>query len=270
MRDIYVYEDISHFKYLGLVDQGTAGSLWLESPDGIRYHWKNEPSRDARVNEVIACEIATQIGLTCAQYTLAIYEGMEGVLSKDIDYYGVSMRNLIEVYPDFTLIDGKYYTLESFLKYCKSDADQDKCMTRYSVANLLLFDFLIGNFDRHYGNIGIDLNTGDIAPFYDNAAGLYLTNDNKPSLLYDEQSEKQILHQDIPSYLVRKLGVALVANFFERCHNINIHDILLKLEKVMGRQVYDSYAETLPDLIDERCEIIRTAVIRGLMNSNRG
>jgi len=110
---MYKYMDVSHFDLLGVEGRGTVDALWLQSPEGFRFLWKNEPSRDARLSEIMAYEISKQLNLQCAEYSLALYEGQQGVLSKDIDYYGISMRNLLEVYPSFETITS-YTALSRF------------------------------------------------------------------------------------------------------------------------------------------------------------
>lgn len=124
-----------------------------------------------------------------------------------------------------------------------------------------MFDYLIGNFDRHFGNIGVDANTGDLSPFYDHAAGLQLSDENRESLIYDVESEKRVAHRDIPLHLIKKIGITYVSKFYTRCSELNVYNVLLKVQTVMGNQSYEEYEEILPELLNSGINWIKDAVI---------
>lgn len=138
-------------------------------------------------------------------------------------------------------------------------------MTYENVINLLLFDYLIENHDRHYGNIGVDSNTGDIAPYYDNAASLSLVTQDKLTMLYDEAANRRISHSEIPHYLASFQDGAFLkygSEFYKRCRDLNIYDILLKLKKCMSTMKYEDYEEKMPKLIDNRVQTIRDVLTK--------
>lgn len=121
----------------------------------------NEP-----YSEYYACQIAKTMGLNCVEYDL---ENWKGVLAStcrlftDIDTSFVPVSRLI-----------RNRTLKNALDYYKGlgkDFYDDLC-------SMLVFDAVIYNEDRHFGNFGIlrDNHTGEItkpAPIFDNGLSLF-------------------------------------------------------------------------------------------------
>ena len=121
----------------------------------------NEP-----YSEYYACQIVKTMGLNCVEYDL---ENWKGILASkcrlftDIDTSFVPVSRLI-----------KDRTLKNALDYYKGlgkDFYDDLC-------SMLVFDAVIYNEDRHFGNFGIlrDNHTGEItkpAPIFDNGLSLF-------------------------------------------------------------------------------------------------
>ena len=121
----------------------------------------NEP-----YSEYYACQIAKAMGLNCVEYDL---ENWKGILASkcrlftDIDTSFVPISRLI-----------KDRTLKNALDYYKGlgkDFYDDLC-------SMLVFDAVIYNEDRHFGNFGVlrDNHTGEIikpAPIFDNGLSLF-------------------------------------------------------------------------------------------------
>ena len=121
----------------------------------------NEP-----YSEYYACQIAKTMGLNCVEYDL---ENWKGILASkcrlftDLDTSFVPVSRLI-----------KDRTLKNALDYYKGlgkDFYDDLC-------SMLVFDAVIYNEDRHFGNFGIlrDNHTGEItkpAPIFDNGLSLF-------------------------------------------------------------------------------------------------
>ena len=121
----------------------------------------NEP-----YSEYYACQIAKAMGLNCVEYDL---ENWKGILAStchlftDIDTSFVPVSRLI-----------RNRTLKNALDYYRGlgkDFYDDLC-------NMLVFDAVIYNEDRHFGNFGIlrDNHTGEIikpAPIFDNGLSLF-------------------------------------------------------------------------------------------------
>jgi hypothetical protein len=256
------FHDVTHFEFVGIEGRGTASASWLRH-EGVYYLWKQDIFTDFLYNEVIAYEMASQLRIKSAECILAIRDGAYGIISKDVDEYGCKMRNLLEIYPQFELVEDRGYSAEAFIDKITNKNEIGMHMSYENVLNMLLFDYLIENTDRHYGNIGIDDQNGDIAPFYDNAASLSLFSENKASLLYDRENSTWVYHCDIPSYLLRTFKIYFIvygSRFLKRCENLNIVDILLRIEGVMGRTKSEEYMDTLPDLIESRIETLRSVL----------
>lgn len=121
----------------------------------------NEP-----YSEFYACQVAKAMGLNCVEYDL---ENWKGILASkcrlftDIDTSFVPISRLIK---DRTLKNALYY----YAGLGKPFYD-DLC-------SMLVFDAVIYNEDRHFGNFGIlrDNHTGKIikpAPIFDNGLSLF-------------------------------------------------------------------------------------------------
>ncbi len=117
-------------------------------------------------SEYYACQIAAAMGINCVQYDL---ENWKGILASkcrlftDIDTSFIPIGNIL-----------KKLTLKECLDYYKNlgnDFYEQLC-------SMLVFDALIYNEDRHFGNFGVlrDNHTGRIvapAPIFDNGLSLF-------------------------------------------------------------------------------------------------
>jgi len=244
------YENIDHFEYLGDESGGTAECIWLLSGADI-YLWKGELFEDARMCELIAHDLAVCLGIPVAEYRLAEYQGSLGVLSKNISSYGYTLLNIQEAYPRFGLIK-EGYALESFMEYWDKDGLLKFGMSGSAVVRMILFDFLVNNGDRHFMNIGINSITGDIAHLYDHGASFSNIGLNYTTMLYDIETQEKVLSSDLLEHMFSKLGMFFVdevITFCEDCARINIYDILLTLEKVLGSYKNEVYQDTIPMLL---------------------
>lgn len=121
----------------------------------------NEP-----YSEYYACQIAEAMGLPCVQYDL---ENWKGILASKCRL--------------FTDIDTAFVPIERFLSKCSLK----ECLDYYAslgedfyeqLCSMLVFDSVIYNEDRHFGNFGVlrDNHTGQIispAPIFDNGLSLF-------------------------------------------------------------------------------------------------
>ena len=121
----------------------------------------NEP-----YSEYYACQIADKMGIGCVQYDL---ENWKGILASkcrlftDIDTSFVSIGRIL-----------RKTTLKACLDYYKTLGDE----FYEQLCSMLVFDALIYNEDRHFGNFGLLRNnhTGEIiapAPIFDNGLSLF-------------------------------------------------------------------------------------------------
>ena len=121
----------------------------------------NEP-----YSEYYACQIADKMGIGCVQYDL---ENWKGILASkcrlftDIDTSFVPIGRIL-----------RKTTLKACLDYYKTLGDE----FYEQLCSMLVFDALIYNEDRHFGNFGLLRNnhTGEIiapAPIFDNGVSLF-------------------------------------------------------------------------------------------------
>ena len=121
----------------------------------------NEP-----YSEYYACQIADRMGLECVQYDLENWKGILASKCKlftDIDTSFVPVGRILHK-----------ATLKSCLDYYKT-LDEE---FYEQLCSMLVFDALIYNEDRHFGNFGLLRNnrTGEItapAPIFDNGLSLF-------------------------------------------------------------------------------------------------
>ncbi|NBI69874.1 hypothetical protein D3Z50_02090 [Clostridiaceae bacterium] len=161
---------------------GRSEKLWLKNPDtgqiGL-FKFKKDTGTTDHVSECIAYDLAKLIGIPCARFEIGTYKGREGSLSYNIvDHEGM------------ILIEGIYCIS---LKYHSFDENQLMDLEtgeRYSLDMIknvlepwnlfedflpvLIFDFLIGNTDRHQSNwaLVLEKETLSISPLYDNSSSL--------------------------------------------------------------------------------------------------
>jgi hypothetical protein len=247
------YEDINHFEYIGDESGGTAECIWLRNGIDI-YLWKGEMFEDARMHELIAHDIAVSLGIPVAEYRLAQYQGSLGVLSKNISSYGYTLLNIQEAYPHFLLIN-EGYALESFLEYWSTDGYLKFGMSGSAVTRMILFDYLVNNGDRHFMNIGINSATGNIAHLYDHGASFSNIGIEYHTMLYNIETREKVLSSHLLEHMYSKLGMFFVnemIKFCLDCSKINIYDILISLEKILGSFKNENYQDKIPAMLDEK------------------
>ncbi|MGN0465311.1 MAG: HipA domain-containing protein [Lachnospiraceae bacterium] len=161
---------------------GRSEKLWLTNPDtgqtGL-FKFKKDIETTDHVSECIAHDLANLIGLSCAKFEIGTYKGREGSMS----------YNIVE-HEGMTLIEGiycislKYHSFdETLLMDRETGKKYSLDMIKASLKPLglfndflpiLIFDFLIGNTDRHQSNWALILEKGimSISPLYDNSSSL--------------------------------------------------------------------------------------------------
>ena len=131
------------------------------------------------ISEKLASELAALLGLPSAHVEIGIYKGREGSMSFLINrdnedlIEGIWLIN--ELYPNYSAEkmydDSKqeYYSLEMIINSI------EKYGLLADLLKMLIFDYLIGNSDRHQNNWAI-ISKGerkyDFSPLYDNSSSL--------------------------------------------------------------------------------------------------
>lgn len=161
---------------------GRSEKIWLQNPEtgqiGLFKYKKDEGTTD-HVSECIAYQLAELIGIPCAKFELGLYRGREGSIS----------YNIIEE-ADQILIEGIYFITLAYPTYDAEKFIDTDTKHRYSIEmiqrsiekfvsldgffKMIIFDYLIGNSDRHQSNWAILLRGGKMqwSPLYDNSSSL--------------------------------------------------------------------------------------------------
>lgn len=176
-KDFGNWETYDGFSY----GSGTSNQEWIISNKtgqiGLFKERKTEFTTD-NFSEKIASQIAKIIGIECAEIDLAIRDNRIGVVSYKINS---DTENIIEginyiskIYPLYNrnnLTDeasNEKYSLDMILKSINGlNLESD-------LFKIFIFDFIIGNTDRHHSNWAIlrDSENVKICPLYDNASSL--------------------------------------------------------------------------------------------------
>lgn len=177
MKDFSFWE-----KYDGASEgSGRSEKIWLLNPDTDQiglFKFKKDIYTTDHVSECIAYELAKLLDIPCAKFELGTYQGREGSMSYNIVdregailIEGIYCISAIYNFDAERLIDvetGEKYSLEMIRKVLEPLELFD------SFLPLLVFDFLIGNTDRHQSNWALILENGKLilSPLYDNSSSL--------------------------------------------------------------------------------------------------
>lgn len=240
MKDFSFWEE-----YEGTPEgSGRSEKIWLINPDtgqtGL-FKFKKDISTTDHVSECIAYDLANIIGIPCAKFEVGLYKGREGSMSYSIvdnkeetlieGIYCISLK--YEHFDTETLMDSKTkdkYSLEMIQKAL------EPLGLFYDFLPVCIFDFLIGNTDRHQSNWALISRNGKmrLSPLYDNSSSLcayvtepkierYLGNDlmlwkslvdtkSKSIIRISCQDTKQPTHLEVVKYIRQ--------NYFEQTVNI--------------------------------------------------
>lgn len=178
---------------------GASDKEWIINSDRTKVGLFKFPKSDEtfeHFSEKISCELARIIGIESAKIDLGIYEGILGSISYLIN--DKSKESLIEGvtliskyrpnYDTFKLKDldsNEYYSFDMILESIKLYG------LKHDFFKVVIFDYLIGNSDRHHSNWGI-LQSDDkikFCPIYDNGSSLccYVKESDIKSKINDNQ-----------------------------------------------------------------------------------
>ena len=135
--------------------------------DGITYFYKYdcpcEPYKVSPYNELVACEIADDLGISHVEYDLAIIGGFKGLISKNFRLSNVNYISgkdfLINNHPlgkesniaNLNNLEDIWIALE---EYYKRNSKYHNIVSRVmkQIVNMFIFDMLTGQVDRGYSN----------------------------------------------------------------------------------------------------------------------
>lgn len=233
------------------MDSTSAGQLLkkLEKENGNLYLYKagqlykKRFSNTEAVIEELCYKIADYMGINCASYEI-----VEKQLDTSRDWVAQKIlvsKSLWFIKEGQTIVYAKYlipkdlfskkeayYHITNTYPYLKRDID-----------NMIIFDFLVNNIDRHYKNFGVirEGNNMSFAPLYDHCS--CLTGD------IDDESCRDILDEEIEDLsLEQYLEDCDISKPFSESHYSEIR--LVENTNLLRNK----YLDDILDIVDEVCE----------------
>lgn len=261
-------KDFSFWKEYDGASEGSGRSekIWLQNPDtgqiGL-FKFKKDIDTTDNISECIAYDLACILGIPCAKFEVGMYEGREGSMS-----YNILKK------PDQILVEGIHFIMLMYPKYNPELFIDTMTSHRYSIEmikkaierfvpiddllKMLMFDYLIGNSDRHQNNWAILIENGKMqwSPLYDNSSSLcaYISEKNIPNYmgkdknrwnsLIDTKSKSLIRCREIDEKRPTHLEVLkyLKENYFDDTYVFAKNIVSLLTEENIYR-ILDLYSE---------------------------
>lgn len=233
-----MFKDYSNWEIYDGAHEGSGRSekIWLKHPTtgqiGLFKYKKDIETKD-HVSEKMASNLGILLDLPCAQVEIGIYKNHEGSMSYLINtnnedlIEGIGLIN--EYYPNYSAEEmydaslDEYYSLRMLVKSI------EKYGLLKDLLKMLIFDYIIGNSDRHQNNWAI-INKGDrvyaFSPLYDNSSSLccYILDENikhylgsdikrihsivrtksKSMVRIDEKNKKRPTHEEVIEYINKR------------------------------------------------------------------
>lgn len=273
---------------------GRSEKIWLKSPNGqigLFKFPKIDPADHVETTEYVSEHLAHKIGeildVSTAEVEIGKYDGRIGCMSyivcepNEVLQEGIGF--ISGKYPNFNAEtmqdeeDGRYYCLEHILNSVPKNVPNKIWI------EMMLFDFLIGNTDRHQSNWALlfKVTLGEKiefrirqCPLYDNGSSLccYANKEQVTKLLgkdklcfeafvdtkslsmirLDGTDKKRPTHRTVIKYLIEKYPVArdIAMNFLE------------KLDKKTYQALIDEYPEEI--VSTQKKELIKRYISRKL------
>ncbi|MBO5884930.1 MAG: HipA domain-containing protein [Clostridia bacterium] len=219
---------------------------WFYLPKGRAifksYDAQPETRSNRIVNELICQELAKQVGIACAEYEPAHFQGDKGLVSYDVTKDGETLLSGNELCKrmGFYNCQNSLYQYKDVLKrYCmlnfKTDADQ----VIFDLYKIAVFDALTFQTDRHRNNVFFIKGTDGslrVAPLIDNELSFYGKN-----LLFNTMLDKLYRSDLMESYVDQNKVLSVYKNETEVDYQSYIQDVLMLAEKNQeARQIVDN------------------------------
>lgn len=256
---------------------GRSEKLWLINPDTRQtglFKFRKDTETTDHVSECIACNLAELLGIPCAKFEIGTYKEREGSIS-----YNVIEHN------EMSLIEGIYCISLFYQNYDSEHLIDTVTKDKYSLEMkkdvlaplnlfndflpILVFDFLIGNTDRHQSNWALILEEKKLrlSPLYNNSSSLcayvkeskidqYLGKDlllwkslvdtkSKSLIRIHKNDDKQPTHIDVMKFLRN--------NYYDQTIDI-VYNIVQLITETTVCNILENYTEVLTK---RRSELIK-------------
>lgn len=175
--------DFSQWKEYDGASEGSGRSekIWLIDPNTNQvglFKYKKDVYTTDHISECIAYHLSCLLDIECAKFDLGTYNGREGSMSYRITNDKQSLIEGINYimwrYPEYDIdllkdrVNGKVYSLEMIKESIQHFLNFEDFLV------IPLFDYLIGNTDRHQNNWAFIYEDGNLrlSPLYDNSSSL--------------------------------------------------------------------------------------------------
>lgn len=245
---------------------GRSEKIWLYNPDsnisGL-FKFKKDITTTDHISECIACGLAEYLQIPCAKFELGLYEGREGSFSYNV--IGDNTTNVLieginfitRLYPEYDgekfqdLISGKVYSVEMVREVTNGVFDFTEFL------NMLLFDYLIGNSDRHQSNWAvIKSKTGTrFSPLYDNGSSLcsFISDEQAVTYLGKDQTRwKSLVDTKSKSLIRRTMNDSKRPTHLQMV--IYLHEYYKKETFDLVQRIGDLTSEIIERIVEERSE----------------
>ncbi|WP_343207995.1 HipA domain-containing protein [Anaerolentibacter hominis] len=272
-------KDFSYWEEYNGTSEGSGRSekIWLQNPDtgqtGL-FKFRKDSGTTDHISECISYQLATLLEIPCAKFELGMFNGRVGSMSyniveksSEILIEGISLIYYKNSYYDpekfIDTVTQRRYSIEMIVNSIKD------FVSIKDFLNMLLFDYLIGNSDRHQSNWAIISDGMQMrwSPLYDNSSSLcayvqedqidnYLGKDKKRWWALVDTKSRSLIRRTVdedkrPTHL-EVLGY-LKENYFEETSELAKQIILLLTEEKIS-DILRYYIE--PDLSNKKKELI--------------
>lgn len=226
-----------------------------------KYFFKELKNTSQFYNELIGYELARDFGMPAIPYDVASSDGFVGYLSKDYMRKGyIYLEDVLKMEYGLTrnrnnLDDASYALRERYPEFAEQ--------VIRDLIELLMFDIIIGNYDRHDRNIIIDTENGRLAPVSDNE--MMLSDDSIYSQYYSFKMHSKD-HQTLDS-LLQYLDLNGINYFLSKVEIINpnnIASVFKRVEDKIGYPMIDKIKEEITSKFNDNYRIIISHVKKEL------
>lgn len=244
----------------------------------------DKPNSSATISEYIASRLCNYLHLPCQEVLLGYYKGRRCCAIKSFNNYGLSIHCYKEINDSSVVgyvndVSDIPYNLNNIkdviinYKNCRDSVDDR--LNAFQV--MCLFDTVIGNFDRHWGNWGLLGTEKDyiICPLFDNGSSLFPSRDIKDlscindsveemmkrvytfptSQIRNSHNNKKMSYKDLVINLVELFGDNVLRSFVELFESVDLKDLIFN-DYLLNEFLCEEEKEFLFLIINLRFEIL--------------